>query len=195
MTPGPGGQFDHLLKNMKSRVESQESGVKTEESRVIIPESEVKTIEGEKIESRVESRESGVKTEESRVDSNESEVKILEPTVGSIESRVKTGESSVLSPESRTQPDEVKKVDSRVRSLESRIHSLDLVALDEAIKEANVKPKLGVYSPLAAAMLRYKAITTPRYSMGSEMKTIIEQALREAYPELYEEVQKRMKNN
>jgi hypothetical protein len=28
--------------------------------------------------------------------------------------------------------------------------------------------------------------------MGSEMKTIIEQALKETYPELYEEVQKRM---
>ena len=178
MTPGPGGQFDHLLKNMKSKVLSQESGVETEESRVIIPKSEGETIGEKRAESRVESEVSGVKS--------------LEPAVNSLESRVKTGESSVLSPESRTQLDEVKKVDSEVKSLESRIQSLDLVALDEAIKEANVKPKLGVYSPLAAAMLRYKAITTPRYSMGSEMKTIIERALKEAYPQLYEEVQKRM---
>jgi hypothetical protein len=66
-------------------------------------------------------------------------------------------------------------------------------ALDEAIEEARKKPKLGVYSPVVAAMLRYKAITTPRYSMGSEIKTIVEQALKGAYPELYEEVQKRMK--
>ena len=167
MTPGPGGQFDHLLKNMKSKVQSQES--------------EVKPI--------------GEKRAESRVESEESEVKSIEPTVNSLESRVKTEESSVLSQESKTQPDEVEKVDSGVKSLESRIQSLDLVALDEAIKEANVKPKLGVYSPLAAAMLRYKAITTPRYSMGSEIKTIIERALKEAYPQLYEEVQKRIKNN
>ena len=175
MTPGPGGQFDHLLKNMKSKVQSQESGVKP--------------IEEEKVESRVEST-------ESRVDKEESEVKGLESIEHSLESRVKTEESSVLSPESRNQPAEVEKMTNNgVESLESRIQSLDIVALDEAIKEANVKPKLGVYSPLAAAMLRYKAITTPRYSMGSEMKTIIERALREAYPELYEEVQKRMKNN
>jgi len=164
MTPGPGGQFDHLLKNMKSKVQSQESRVETEESRVIIPESEVKPIGEKRAKSRVESEESGVKS--------------LEPAVNSLESR--------------TQPDEVKKVDSGVKSLESRIQNLDLVALDEAIKEANIKPKLGVYSPLAAAMLRYKAITTPRYSMGSEMKTIIERALKETYPQLYEEVQKRM---
>ena len=186
MTPGPGAQFDHLLKNMKSKVQSQESGVKTEESRVIIPESEVKPTEEEKAESRV-------KSTESRVNTEESEVKGLEPTEHSLESRVKTKESSVLSPESRNQPGEVeKKMNTGVESRDSRIQSLDIVALDEAIKEANAKPKLGIYSPLAAAMLRYKAITTPRYSMGSEMKTIIEQALKKAYPELYEEVQKRM---
>ena len=106
MTPGPGDRFDHLLKGMKSRVDSLDSIVETEESRVDI---------------------------------------------------------------------------------------LDSTALEEAIKEANKKPKLGVYSPLAAAMLRYKAITTPRYSMGSELRIVIEQALKEAYPQLYDEVQKRMK--
>jgi hypothetical protein len=42
-------------------------------------------------------------------------------------------------------------------------------------------------------MLRYKAITTPRYSMGSELRIVIEQALKEAYPQLYDEVQKRMR--
>jgi hypothetical protein len=30
--------------------------------------------------------------------------------------------------------------------------------------------------------------------MGLEMKTIVEQALKSAYPELYEEAQKRMNN-
>jgi hypothetical protein len=84
-------------------------------------------------------------------------------------------------------------VDPRVESLDSIVKSLDSTALEEAIKEACKKPKLGVYSPLAAAMLRYKAITTPRYSMGSELRIVIEQALKEAYPQLYDEVQKRMK--
>lgn len=112
MTPGPGDRFDHLLKGMKSRVESLDSIVKTEESRTSVSDPIVK--------------------------------------------------------------------------------SLDNTALEEAIKEASKKPKLGVYSPLAAAMLRYKAITTPRYSMGSELRLVIEQALKEAYPQLYDEVRKRM---
>ena len=132
MTPGPGDRFDHLLKGMKSRVNSLDSIVETEESRINIQES-----------------------------------------------KGQLGES--------------KNVDPRVESLDSIVKSLDSTALEEAIKEACKKPKLGVYSPLAAAMLRYKAITTPRYSMGSELRIVIEQALKEAYPQLYDEVQKRMK--
>ncbi len=139
MTPGPGDRFDHLLKGMKSRVDSPDSRVETEESR-IGPESKDRRNDAEGVESGVEH------------------------------------------------------LESRVKTTDSIVKSLDNMALEEAIKEASKKPKLGVYSPLAAAMLRYKAITTPRYSMGSELRTIIEQALKEAYPQLYDEVQKRMKD-
>ncbi len=139
MTPGPGDRFDHLLKGMKSRVDSLDSRVETEESR-IGPESKDRRNDAEGVESGVEH------------------------------------------------------LESRVKTTDSIVKSLDNMALEEAIKEASKKPKLGVYSPLAAAMLRYKAITTPRYSMGSELRTIIEQALKEAYPQLYDEVQKRMKD-
>ena len=146
MTPGPGDRFDHLLKGMKSRVDSLDSIVETEESRINIQESKGQLGESTSVGPRVESLDPIVETEESRVD-----------------------------------------------ILDSVVKSLDSTALEEAIKEANKKPKLGVYSPLAAAMLRYKAITTPRYSMGSELRIVIEQALKEAYPQLYDEVQKRMK--
>jgi len=108
----------------------------------------------------------------------------------SLESRVETEESRVESLDREDQDSRVKKKESKSR--ESGVESLDYSALDEAIEEARKKPKLGVYSPIVAAMLRYKARTTPRYSMGSEIKTIVEEALKGAYPELYEEVQKRM---
>jgi hypothetical protein len=139
MTPGPGDRFDHLLKGMKSRVDSPDSRVETEESR-IDPDSKDRRNEAKRVDSRVEH------------------------------------------------------LESRVKTTDSIVKSLDNMALEEAIKEASKKPKLGVYSPLAAAMLRYKAITTPRYSMGSELRTVIEQALKETYPQLYDEVQKRMKD-
>jgi len=141
MTPGPGDRFDHLLKGMKSRVESPDSIVETEESRGDVPESKDLQVEVVRIDSGANS------------------------------------------------------LDSRVKSPDSIFESLDNAALEEAINEASKKPKLGVYSPLAAAMLRYKAITTPRYSMGSELRIVIEHALKEAYPQLYDEVQKRMKED
>jgi hypothetical protein len=131
MTPGTGDKFDHLMKGIKSRVESQESRVETKEI-------------GTEIEPKTESQESRVEIEDSRVNAD------------------------------------------KIRRVESRVESLDSRAFERAIDEASKKPKLGVYSPIAAAVLRYKAITTPRYSMGSELRVVIEQALKETYPELYE---------
>jgi hypothetical protein len=123
----------------------------------------------------------------------------LESTVTTEESRVETIESRAEREEPREETAErsdrepgVEREDSP--NTESRVESLDYRALNEAIEEAIKKPKLGVYSPVVAAILRYKAITTPRYSMGQEIKIIVEQALKGAYPELYEEVQKRMNN-
>lgn len=122
--------------------------------------------------------ESGVKAEESRVET--------------IESRAEREESREETADRPGREPGVEREEGS--SLESRVESLDYRALNEAIEEAIKKPKLGVYSPVVAAILRYKAITTPRYSMGQEIKTIVEQALKGAYPELYEEVQKRMNN-
>ena len=131
MTPGTGDKFDHLMKGMRSRVDSQESRVETEDLAV-------------GVEPRSNSQESRIETEDSRVNATKAERK------------------------------------------ESGVKSLDSRAFERAIDEASKKPKLGIYSPIAAAVLRYKAITTPRYSMGSELRTVIEQALKETYPELYE---------
>jgi hypothetical protein len=133
-----------------------------------------------KAREKVESLDARVETKES----NSAGLKPYDIEVGhstSIESRV----SNI---ESRLKTDKI--VESRVQSIEPRVDSLDYNVLAEAIDEANRKPKLGVYSPLAAAILRYKAITTPRYSMGSELRKVIEQALKERYPELSEQVEK-----
>jgi hypothetical protein len=188
-----GKRYDFLLKQMKDR----ESGVESLEST-----SQEPGVVG-KEETNLESR---VKTEESRAETPEhasQESRIEKEESPGLESRVKTDESEVKSPnkissESRVETLDIASQEPSVErkeavSRESRVESLDYSALDEAIEEARKKPKLGVYSPVVAAMLRYKAITTPRYSMGSEIKTIVEQALKGAYPELYEEVQKRMK--
>jgi len=168
-----GKRYDFLLKQMKDREAGEEGPGSADQ------ELQAAGKDGQSLESRVE-------TEESR---------FLTPEHASQEPGVEGEEIS--GPESRVESLDREDQDSRVKKKESKsresgVESLDYSALDEAIEEARKKPKLGVYSPIVAAMLRYKARTTPRYSMGSEIKTIVEEALKGAYPELYEEVQKRM---
>jgi hypothetical protein len=207
-----GKRYDFLLKQMKDRESGVESLASTSqepevvekgemnlEPRVETEEYRAETPEHASKESRIEKEESSglesrVKTEESEVKSPDkicSESKVEKVDMYSLESRVGKDGSRVETLNRTSQEPRVEKKEAM--SLEPRVESLDYSALDEAIEEARKKPKLGVYSPVVAAMLRYKAITTPRYSMGSEIKTIVEQALKGAYPELYEEVQKRMK--
>ena len=164
MNPGPGEKFDYLLKGMKDR------------------------------EKRVESLDFRKDTEEvkeaSGLKPRDIEVGRIESPKDSLESRVSNRESRLQPEGAESQPTRVESTESRVNNLESIVESLDYTVLAEAIDEANRKPKLGVYSPLAAAILRYKAITTPRYSMGSELRAVIEQALKERYPELSEQAEK-----
>lgn len=163
MTPGPGDKFDYLLKGMKDR------------------EKKVESLDYRKETERFKEA-AGLKP-------RDIEVVCIESLKDSIKSRVSNQESRLQS-ESAKSPIIVESAESRVKSLEPVVESLDYNVLAEAIDEANKKPKLGVYSPLAAAILRYKAITTPRYSMGSELRAVIEQALKERYPELSEQVEK-----
>ena len=175
-----GKSYDFLLKQMKDR-ETEGEGPGSADQEL-----EAEGIDEQTLESRVETEESRVLTPEHA----SQESKIEGEEISGPESRVETEESRVESLDRDDQDSRVKKKESKSR--ESGVESLDYRALDEAIEEARKKPKLGVYSPIVAAMLRYKARTTPRYSMGLEIKTIVEEALKGAYPELYEEVQKRM---
>lgn len=62
--------------------------------------------------------------------------------------------------------------------------------LDQALAEAKESPKITVFSPKVAAVLRYKQLTTIRYSFSTEARERLEQTVKDAYPELYEAVEK-----
>ena len=67
---------------------------------------------------------------------------------------------------------------------------IDESILDQALAEAKGSPKITVFSPKVAAVLRYKQLTTIRYSFSTEARERLEQAIKDAYPELYEAVEK-----
>jgi membrane-bound lytic murein transglycosylase B len=67
---------------------------------------------------------------------------------------------------------------------------IDESILDQALAEAKGAPKITVFSPKVAAVLRYKQLTTIRYSFSTEARERLEQTIKDAYPELYEAVEK-----
>jgi hypothetical protein len=69
---------------------------------------------------------------------------------------------------------------------------VNLKALDQAVAEAIKYPKITIWSTTIAAVMRYNQITTTRYSMSREAKAKLKQVLQEEYPELWEEIKKRL---
>jgi hypothetical protein len=69
---------------------------------------------------------------------------------------------------------------------------IDSKALDQAVSEAIKYPKITIWSTTIAAIMRYNQITTTRYSMSREAKAKLKQVLHDEYPELWEEIKKRL---
>jgi hypothetical protein len=67
---------------------------------------------------------------------------------------------------------------------------IDESILDQALAEAKESPKITVFSPKVAAVLRYKQLTTIRYSFSTKARERLEQTVKDAYPKLYEAVEK-----
>lgn len=67
---------------------------------------------------------------------------------------------------------------------------IDSAILAQALSEAKKSPKITVFSPMVSAVLRYKQLTTVRYSFSTEAGERLEKAVKDAYPEIWEEVEK-----
>ena len=72
----------------------------------------------------------------------------------------------------------------------SHQHKIDKDVLAQALSEARRSPKITVFSPMVSAVLRYKQLTTVRYSFSTEAGERLEKAVKDAYPEIWDEVEK-----
>ena len=105
-------------------------------------------------------------------------------------------ESSVKLPESAAQFEEKDK--SRNRTQESGVVTDDIV--DQAVAQALKSPKISLYSPLLLAVLESQQLmllnrretTLLQYRKSTKARELVENALREAYPELCEKILKRI---
>jgi hypothetical protein len=142
--------------------------------------------------SDVSSKESEVISQEPRIEAQYSKVMTKKPRVRSKESKVRSQEPSAMSNDSAviTHKSEINTKESIVSSKKSKVGIIDSEVLTEAISEAQENPRISLWSPLVMSILRYKQLTTYRFSMSREASTALEEAFREKYPELSKQVEK-----
>ncbi|USS40061.1 hypothetical protein NF865_06875 [Thermococcus aggregans] len=66
-------------------------------------------------------------------------------------------------------------------------------ALEISLQEALKNPRITLWSPEATAVLRYLRKTIPEFSISNEASKLLEKAIKEKYPELWNIVEKRIK--
>jgi hypothetical protein len=121
-------------------------------------------------------KDTAITSNESRVMKHERET--VEPEPMSNESEAKTQESLLMSNESRD------------ISHESGIVNIDSQALNAAIAQGCKDPRISTYSPFVMSVLRYLRKTTPEFSMSEMASDLLENAIREKYPELSAQIEK-----
>jgi hypothetical protein len=110
-------------------------------------------------------------------------------------------ESGVVNNESPNQDSGVETHEPRVITHESGVMSqesllmehesgIDPRTLDFAVALGCKDPRISAYSPLVMSMLRYLRKTIPEFSMSEEASSLLEDAIREKYPELSDQVEK-----
>lgn len=129
-----------------------------------------------------------ITSNESRVMKHERETDEPEP----MSSEAKTQESLLMSNESRDISHDMENVshESLLMKHESGIINIDSHALNAAIAQGCKDPRISTYSPFVMSVLRYLRKTTPEFSMSEMASNLLENAIRDKYPELSEQVKK-----
>lgn len=116
--------------------------------------------------------------------------------VGIPKSVVDSQDSGVIKPESALQSRESEDIskESIVSSQDSGVIKpesvVNMSVLNQAIKQGSENPRISSWNPLVMAVLRYRNLTIPAYSMSKEISELLEIAVKERYPELSEQVKK-----
>jgi len=63
-------------------------------------------------------------------------------------------------------------------------------AIERAVEEALRSPRVTVHSPLTSAVMRYLKLVRPGFSISSTLRELLEEAIKERYPDEAEKVGK-----
>jgi autonomous glycyl radical cofactor GrcA len=77
----------------------------------------------------------------------------------------------------------------RGQKLKDESQSIDREVLEQAIEEGSEYPKISIYSPIIAALMRYKEITTPRFKLSPEAEIRLRKVLKNEDPGLWKAIE------
>jgi hypothetical protein len=104
-------------------------------------------------------------------------------------SGVGSNDSGVIKPESVLRSRESEDI-SKESGVGSPEYAVNMSILNQAIKQGSENPRISSWNPFVMAVLRYRNLTTPAYSMSKEISELLESAMKGRYPELSEQVEK-----
>ena len=88
---------------------------------------------------------------------------------------------------------EVRSNKEEVRIEEVRSDELISNKLEDAVMEATRNPRISLWSPKSAAVLKYLRKTVPEFSISEEARSLLEDAIKRKYGKIWEEVERRLK--
>jgi len=155
--------------------ETSESG-KTESDEIKLAVSESDKSESDKSEPMISASD---KPESDKVES-----RLSESDNGKSTNKRRRQSSKIPLPKSRG-PSTIPKI---------RARKVDDSVLDQAISAASKSPKVSIYSPFVAAVMKCNELTTIGYKSSADSRELLEKALEQAYPEVCEKVRRYMEN-
>jgi len=145
-------------------------------------------------ESQLASRNQEVVSSKLQVATNKPKVTNNESQLASSESEVTSSKSQVATRKSRDERDKLQVTShkSEVVSSKSQVVSGDseVPEMKEYVEKATKQARITTWSPMSVAVLQYIHSTTPRFSMSNEIRDILEEGIRDRYPELWKAAEK-----
>lgn len=78
------------------------------------------------------------------------------------------------------------KKETQVKKENSNLYALSDEKIQEIKDEIEKNPRISLWSAKSAACLRYLKKTTPEFSISNEASLILEEAIAEKYPEIWD---------
>jgi len=100
--------------------------------------------------------------------------------------------SEVISNNSKdkTKTSKVKTKNYEDKSSNSKGTTYNLEVMKDALADAKQNPRISLWSPKSAAVLKYLRKTKPEFSISEEASLLLEEAIIRKYPEIYEGTKK-----